>query len=142
MLQFTGLISVWMSKSFIYLGDIGKPSFRYIERYLVKIAYRNGENRTLYICCKTSFSQDHFLAEATCGVQLSKSMCPQYKILPRCKTRGQQVYCEVNGVHNRVTLEAYVAWFDGNTTVPLSDVATYVTNKSGMTHSCEILVHL
>lgn len=110
--------------------DIGKPSFRYIERYLVKIAYRKGENRTLYICCKTSFSQDHFLAEATCGVQLSKSMCPQYKILPRCKTRGQQVYCEVNGVHNRVTLEAYVAWFDGNTTVPLSDVATYVTNKS------------
>ncbi|CAB4034343.1 Ephrin type-B receptor 1, partial [Paramuricea clavata] len=112
-------------------GDtgIGQPRFTYIERYLVKIVYGKGENRTLYICCKTRFPQDHVLAKFSCGV-LSKSMCPQFKIFSRCKTRGQQVYCEANGVHNRVTLEAYVAWFDGNTTVPLSDVATYVTNQS------------
>jgi hypothetical protein len=29
-------------------------------------------------------------------------------------------------------MQSYVGWFDGKTSVQLSDVATYVTNSSGM----------
>ena len=39
--------------------------------------------------------------------------------------------CEINYVADEVHIQGYVGWFNGNKTIPLSAVATYVTNSSG-----------
>jgi hypothetical protein len=69
------------------------------------------------------------MANLVCGDVL---FCPTYSNVTSCKTKGQQVCCELNRIHNKVRMQSYVSWFDGNSSVQLSDVATYVTNSSGM----------
>ena len=116
--------------SLFYLDVIEKPRFTYVERHNVKITYENGVNRTLNVCCNgSSYHKDSMLAGAICG---QMSTCPSYNTLSRCKTRGQQVCCEVSGVQNNIKIKGYVAWFDGKTSIPLSKTATYVTNWLGM----------
>ena len=65
-------------------------------------------------------------------------LCPKYKNLSSCKTRGKQVCCEVDPVQSRVKMQGYVGWFDGKKSVPLSDIATYVTDDLSMSLICLI----
>ena len=106
-------------------GDIAKPTFTYVDRRLVKITFAKGVNRSLYLCCNSS--EDSHLLSIACG---SLSRCPKYMNSSSCKTRGKQVCCEVRPVQSGIKMQGYVGWFDGEKSVPLSDIATYVTDNS------------
>ena len=101
-----------------------KPVFAYIEKRVVWITFPKGENASLYVCCNALF-----IARSSCkGV----SICPQNKTITDCETRKQKVRCEIPHVQNGATMRGYLGRFDGKKVVQLSDVATFVTNKSGM----------
>lgn len=89
----------------------------------MEITYPKGENASLYFCCEKGF-----LFSSSCKV----AICPKNKTIENCKTRKRKVCCEINHVQDKVTMQAYVGWFDGKKVVQLSGVATYVTNKAGM----------
>ena len=99
----------------------------YVEPFTVKITYRKGVNRTLQVCCNSLRFYPSFLPPICSHVP----NCPEYNPLLACETKGREVSCKIEQVAEDTEVKAYVAYTEGNMSVPLSETASHVTNKSG-----------
>ena len=92
----------------------------------MQVCYQGGVNTSLYMCC----IRDGPRLISSCG---EMAICPENRTATNCrKTANQKVLCKIDYVQDRVTMQAYVGRSVGTNVVKLSEVAEFVTNKSGM----------
>lgn len=92
----------------------------------MQVCYQGGVNTTLYMCCFRD--GPHYIS----GCE-GMAICPENRTMTNCRnTKNQKVLCEIDYIQDRVRMQAYVGRPEGTTVVQLSEVAKFVTNKSGM----------
>lgn len=114
-----------------FVGCADKPKFKYIERNLLKITYDSSVNRALYLCCNLSEQAKHKRLEMMKCSILDFSICPVYKMITNCASKGSQTCCKIDFVVNHVKMNGYIGKVNDSGSVPPSEVATYVTTKLG-----------